>query len=142
MVIKKYYKGENVGLIDELRNLTKVSREKIETQKNAELEREKLRQKWIIEQRVPELASKYYRDILELLKDQAKGGEDALIFAIEHFGKPSRLDEEIFPAFRSLRKKLISDGFEVSEIESKTEKIHDTSGNEDHKISCSIMIQW
>ena len=131
-----------MGLIDEIRNLTNASRAKLEEQQNEEIESEKARRKWLKETQIPKIARKYYKEILGKIKDTAKVGDDGIDYSIEHYGKPSRLDEEIFPALRAVRKKLIKDGFEVSEINDKTEKVHNTDGVEDYRIACSIAVQW
>jgi len=131
-----------VGLIDEIRNITNASRAKLEEEQNKEIEQEQARRKWLKEIQIPKVARQYYKEILGKIKDTAKIGNDGIDYSIEHYGKPSRLDEEIFPALRAVRKKLIKDGFEVSEIDDKTEKVHNTDGGEEHRIACSIEVQW
>lgn len=131
-----------MGLIDEIRNLTRTSRARLEKKKNADIEHEKTRQKWLTETQIPKLARRYYKEVLAEIKDTAKTGDDGIEYSVEHYGQPSRLDEEIFPALRAVRRKLIEDGFEISDIENKTEKISDSQGAEDYRISCSVVIQW
>lgn len=131
-----------MGLIDEIRNLTNASRAKAQEEQDKEIEQEKARRKWLKEIQIPKIARRYYKEILGKIKDTAKTGNDGVSYSIEHYGKPSRLDEEIFPALRAVRKKLMKDGFEVSEIDDKTEKVHNTDGVEDHRIACSIEVLW
>ena len=137
--------GDTVGLIDEIRKLTSRSRAQREEQRAEEMEQERARLKWLKEIQIPKLARKYYRDICGQIKEAATTGEDGLDYTIDHYGKPSRLTEETYPAFRAVRKKLIKDGFDVSDIEKSADKVHDTHGGTaatDHLISCTILVSW